>query len=349
MNLYLLFIVILSLIGIKIFIKDFNKNYMSKESTSCIKGIFILIVFYSHLVTYTVIQKSKDFMMLNLRNFLGQLMVTMFLFYSGYGIYESIKRKKQDYVKSIPVKRILITLFNFDIAVLSFVIINQFLGRVYSLKNILLSFVGWEGIGNSNWYIFGILFMYLITYISFTFFDKDNKKALVSCWLLTLLFVLFMSVHKEDYWFNTLFCYPLGLTYSYYKDKIEKKLFNNKKYLMALGVSLIAFLVFRELIPIDWIYYQCMSIFFCIVLILITMKVNIHNRILKWLGDNLFWLYILQRIPMLILTKIGYSIHAYRFTFICFCITVFMSFIYSFVFNIINKKILDLLKIEKKI
>ncbi len=348
MNLYLLFIVVLSLIGIKFFIKDFNKEYLSKDTTSSIKGIFILIVFYSHLVTYTIIQRSKDFMMLEVRNFLGQLMVTMFLFYSGYGIYESIKKKKKEYVKSIPTKRILITLFNFDIAIISFIIVNHFLNRVYPLKNILLSFIGWEGIGNSNWYIFGILIMYLITYLSFTFFDKDNKKALISNWVLTIIFVLFMSVYKEDYWYNTLFCYPLGLTYSYFKDKIEKVLFNNKKYFIALLVVLFSFVAFRGLTATDWIYYQLMSMAFCLLIVLLTMKISVKNKYLKWFGDNLFWLYILQRIPMLVLTKYGYASHAYRFALASFVITILMALCYSFVFNRVNEKILTLFKVKKK-
>lgn len=63
MNIYLLFIILISLIGIKIYFKDFNENYLSKENTSCIKGIFILIVFYSHLCAYIPIQKAKDGLM----------------------------------------------------------------------------------------------------------------------------------------------------------------------------------------------------------------------------------------------------------------------------------------------
>ena len=31
-------------------------------------------------------------------DYLGQLMVALFLFYSGYGIYEAIKRKGYEYV-----------------------------------------------------------------------------------------------------------------------------------------------------------------------------------------------------------------------------------------------------------
>lgn len=40
----------------------------------------------------------------------GQLIVVMFLFYSGYGVMESVRSKGTAYIKSIPFKRVLSTL-----------------------------------------------------------------------------------------------------------------------------------------------------------------------------------------------------------------------------------------------
>ncbi len=340
MNLYLLFIIGISLFGIKFFFRDFNENYLSKESTSCIKGIFILIVFYSHLETYTTMIPSKDSLMWSVRIFLGQLMVTLFLFYSGYGVYESIKKKKKKYIDSIPMKRIFITLLNFDIAVLTFLIVNYFLGTTFPIKRILLSLIGWNSVGNSNWYIFGILGLYLITYLAFQFFDNNKKAALVLTWVLTLFFILFLSKYKPAYCYTTLLCYPFGMTYSYYKDKIEKTLFNNKKYILACIISFFAFYVFRLFRTNGWFYFECMSIMFCILVVLFTMKANINNCFLKWCGDNLFWFYILQRIPMLVLKSIGYNNHAYRFAFLCFVISIIITFIYSKIMKFVNEKII---------
>lgn len=343
MNIYLLLIIILMLIGSKIFIKDFNPNYLSKETTSSIKGIFILIVFYSHLVSYTIVQKSKDFLMLRLRNSLGQLMVTMFLFYSGYGVYESIKKNKTKYIKSIPTKRVLITLFHFIIAVALYEIVNPFIGRSLPLKNNILSFIGWESVGNSNWYIFGILFMYIITYFSFMFFDKDNKKAILSTWISVIVFCMFMALYKDDYWFNTLLCYPLGITYSFYKDKIEKVMLDNKKYYIGLIACFISFVVFYKYRKINWIFFQFLSMIFSILLVFITMKFNINNKVLKWLGDNLFWMYILQRIPMLIFRYVGLAKYEYKFAIACLISTVILSFIFSKIFKKIDEKILSII------
>ena len=118
MNIYLLFIVIISLFGIKIYFKDYNKDYIDKNNSSYIKGIFILVVFASHIIQYAKYNKPLDKVGLNFLLEFGQLMVTMFLFYSGYGVYESIKNKGKQYVNSMPKKRILNTLINFDLSVL---------------------------------------------------------------------------------------------------------------------------------------------------------------------------------------------------------------------------------------
>lgn len=258
-------------------------------------------------------------------------MVTLFLFYSGYGVYESIKKKKSAYVSTIPKKRIFKTLFNFDIAVLSFLILNIILKRSYPIKNIVLSFVGWEGIGNSNWYIFGVLIMYTITYLSFKLFDKDDKKSIKLIWILSLVFILFMNVYKDDYWFNTLLCFSLGLSYSYHKKDIEKLILgDNKKYTIVLVLSIITFLILKKYQNQGYMYYELLSMSFVITFILATMKINFNSPILKWFGDNLFWVYILQRIPMLTLKNFGYVGHPYRFALLSFIVTIVLTIIYKF-------------------
>lgn len=346
MNLYLIGIIISTLIGIKLFFKDFNKDYLSRENTTCIKGIFILIVFYSHLCTYMAYQPSKDGVMMFVRNFLGQLMVTMFLFYSGYGVYESIKKKKDKYINSIPKKRVLKTLINFDIAVLTFAIINYIMGVSYGLKETLLAFTGWGCIGNSNWYIFAILCLYITTYASFTIFEKDYKKALMLNWVLTIPTMIAICVYRGpgySYCYNTLICYPLGLTYSYYKDAINKLMFNNKKYIIVLLLTLISFMAFKKLDLTNTVNYSLLSIAFVILIVLVTMKINLKSPILKWCGDNLFWLYILQRIPMMILKRTGYVTgNAYRYALICFVATLIMSALYSKLTKILHEKILKI-------
>ena len=329
MNLYFLFIVVLSLFGAKFFLKKFNYDYLSKKNTTCVKGIFILIVFYSHLVTYIDSIYSKDFIMLNFRNFLGQLMVTMFLFYSGYGVFESIKKKRQNYIDSMLRNRIFKTWINFFVAVLSFYFLGVFFNDNFSLLKVILSFVGWETLGNSNWYVFSILFMYFFTYVSFKIYNDDYKKGIFLNLFLMVLFVMLLRFYKGEYWFNTIICYFFGILYSYNKENIEHILFNNSKYIFCLFISIFTFITFMQYSKYNFIFYGLYSISFVFLIILITLKIQINNVILKWFGDNLFWIYILQRIPMILFKKIGLSIYPYKYSFIVFVSTLILTFLYK--------------------
>ena len=183
MNLYLIFIALLMLIGIKVYFKGFNPNFMSKKHTANVKGIFVLIIFYSHFVTYSTILMSKDFAMLNVRNWLYQLMVAPFLLYSGYGIYESIKKKSQEYVDSMPKNRILKVWLHMAFCVGLFILMDHYLGVKIDPKKAALAFTGWVDFENSNWYIFVILCLYAVSYMAFNIFKKDHNSAQVSYFL----------------------------------------------------------------------------------------------------------------------------------------------------------------------
>lgn len=143
---YILLIIISSRI-------DNNNDYLSPEKTTTIKGIFIVLVFFSHFNSYVMYSNTLDNVYVKIIGYVGQAMVAPFLFYSGYGVMEQITKKGNSYIKSIPIKRFLVTMIKFDLAVFLFYIINIFLNNTISLKKILLSFIGWDSLGNSNWYI----------------------------------------------------------------------------------------------------------------------------------------------------------------------------------------------------
>lgn len=150
-----------------------NENFLSRDTTTAIKGIFAIVILFSHTRQYLGPTIMESGMNLNQYNtiynislsLIGQLMVVMFLVYSGYGLVESYKNKKGTYVKGFLKKRVLKTLVHFDIAVILFLIVALILGHEYSAKEFLLSFIGWESIGNSNWFVFDIIILYLIAIV----------------------------------------------------------------------------------------------------------------------------------------------------------------------------------------
>ena len=59
-----------------------------------INGFFVGLILFSHFNSYVTTNMKFDSIYYYIFDKIGQLMVTTFLFYSGYGIYESIKSKK---------------------------------------------------------------------------------------------------------------------------------------------------------------------------------------------------------------------------------------------------------------
>lgn len=184
---FLLYLIIIFwvIFGLKFYRQNYYVGYLSKEQTNSIKGFFIVVVFCRHIAPYLA-DSGYDFSMLGDNLFrwidgrIGQLLVVMFLFYSGYGVMESIKNKGEIYIDSIPHRRLITTLLNFDVAVGIFLVVNICLGIHYETKDIVLAFIGWKSIGNSNWYIFVILCCYFSTFLAYKIFARiNNNRSLI--------------------------------------------------------------------------------------------------------------------------------------------------------------------------
>ena len=321
----------------------FNKNginlsFLSKEETLPIKGLFVILVFFRHFRGYVDMDHgllNHLFVMLDSRS--SQLIVTLFLFYSGYGIFEQIKNNKQ-YPKKIIFHRFFPTYINFAICVLIYYIISIFNDKKFSLYEIFTSFIGWNSyFGNSNWFMFVTFCLYITIFISFIIYDKNNlNKLLLNLSVfnfLTILLVLVLYKTKSHYWYNTIFCFNLGMFYSFFKNKIEIICSLQKKYLIILVSSLILFLVTFFLIETQSPLFIIKALLFCILFILVQMKFSLTNsRIFAELGKHVFSVYMLQRISFIILSYFNLDKNIYLFFFTTFIMTIIIAFLYDFIY-----------------
>lgn len=111
---------------------NFNRA-LNKEQTTCINGIFVLFVFLSHFGQYETMPWNGVLLAI------GQLMVAPFLFYSGYGIMEQIKRRGIVYIDSMPRKRILKFYIHFCMALCIYLFLSFLLRKEYSFVRIIVS------------------------------------------------------------------------------------------------------------------------------------------------------------------------------------------------------------------
>lgn len=336
----------------------FNKNgkyndYMSQEQTIAIRGIFACIIFASHLRGYITLSGAMDSVYNNILSLIGQCMVSVFFFYSGYGIMQGYKNKK-GYEQTFLKKRLFFTWFHFIIAVMLYQIVNLLLDIHYPAKMVLLSFTGWESVGNSNWFMFDTFLLYIFVWLSFKLVsyitkEDENKQKCFVVWITIFTILLIFMLHrlKETWWYDTLLCFPLGVLYSRYQEFVNQSLKSTWRYSLFGLISILAFSVFYKMG--NFISYNVCACFFVLTITWFTMKFKIHNKFLNWLGVHSFYIYIYMRIPMIILSKTKIlAEHRYLFAIISLLATLVIAWIMAKVQKILDGRLQQMIMKERK-
>ncbi len=333
---------------------QFQKEYISKSTTANIKGIFVILIFFSHYTQYVTLGGPYDDAYLALRTHLNQMVVVMFLFYSGFGIMRSIQKKGRAYIRSRLPERFRKVWLQFAAAVLLFLITGLFLGKKFTADHVLLSFVGWDSIGNSNWYIFDTLIAYILLFLAFLIFPlplksrkaqehpletekpKDELSQYLGCAAFTVLIILFiyvmMAAGRSRYWYNTIFIFPMGCWYAIFQERIEKLIMRNDFwYVLCVLVNTVIYVFSYERRWTGGIeMYTVWACSFTAMIVLFTMKCSVSGNLLSWFGQHVFSVYILQRIPMMILDRLGLAeTHKYVFLILSFLITILMAMLFD--------------------
>lgn len=331
---YLLGIMVLLFSGAELYSTGmFHKDYLSKDNTTGVRGVFVLLIVAAHLRQYVSFDSVWDTYFLTAIRFMDQGIVCLFLFYSGYGIGEAVKRKGLSYVKKMPLSRILPTLLNFDIAIVLYLAVNAALGTTFPLKTILKSLIAVTSVGNSNWYIFAILVCYAVTCLVFMAVRGNRSLATVLITLALLGYVILLSARKpsEGWWYNTIFCYPLGLIYSEHRERIEMFVFSETsryRYGILLTIMLVLALLLKPY-RTHLVIYEIWSLIFTMAVVLLSAKIRIENRWLLWVGRHTFEIYILQRIPMMLLKHFGLDVRPHLFVMLSVVLVLAMAYLFG--------------------
>lgn len=353
MIIFLIILLIICLVGSKYDFRNGFNDYCSMEKTNSAKGIFVIIVFLSHLRQYiSPADNIFNTSFASFMNYTGQLMVVLFLFFSGYGIAVSFS-KKQNYVKTIPFNRIFKTWYHFAVAVCIFEFVGIITKKPYGTKQFFIALTGWESVGNSNWFIFDILVLYCITYIIFTVTKKKNIQTGII--LTTLLSAVATAVlyyaGKDPWWYNTIMCYPAGMIFSLKKDRIDAFL-SKKNYSrpFCFGILFIIFtlLKFGYDKTKNELLFIVTAIIFAFAYVMLMSVISVDNKILRFFGNHIFSIYILQRIPMGILSSLGLNKNTVLFSVSCLILTIFISVLFDKTMNYSDKIISNIINKFKK-
>jgi len=311
---------------------EFYEDYLCPKNTTTINAIFSVLIILSHAVQYVKLNGPLDQPYFEMRSWLGQLVVVTYLFFSGFGIMESIKKKGRSYVKGMPTQRFLRLWYQFALMIGMYIVLNLVMGRELDLANTLWAFTGYTSLGNSNWYMLATFLMYIFVYVAFMVSGKFKWLGVLLTTALTVGYIGLMinTEFLETRYYDTIFCFPLGMIYSVVKPKIDKLLMKNDVIWTTAMVVMVAALMYCSRHRFDTIYYR--MAFYAIAPVMVSvmmMKVNISSSILDWFGRHIFSFFMLQRIPMLFLRHLGFTKEPYLFIIASFFATILLATLFD--------------------
>ena len=178
-----------------------SDEFMSKDYTTSLRGVCALAIMLCHI-------RITNFAPLNVFNYLGNPIVGIFFFLSGYGMLTRIKQIGIDnYMNGFILKRC-VPLFVEYIFVWIFNFVCMFLvsGNFNFLKEIITP---------HSWFIIMIEVLYIVFHIGYKLF-KDNLKGLiifVTIFELALIIAL-SAFGVDEFWYLSLLCFSGGMIYS---------------------------------------------------------------------------------------------------------------------------------------
>jgi len=296
MIIYVLIVIAMALPKLKITAYGINPNYIAKNSTNAIKGFFILLIFASHFCNpiSNMLSAPLDAAYWRLRVFLGQMVVAMFLFYSGYGIFMSASEKGHQYINGFVKRRILPILLVYDLSQIIFFAIQTALGKNYSLSDFFLSLIAWKSFGNDNWYIFVIITLYFSALIVMKCFEDKSRRVVALTILCVFLIEFFITAGKGKNWYNTIMCFPLGAAFCVAKPTMDQFLAKGCNYFVAFITILAGFLLSHRFWYVNIAIYELTAMLFALLTVLITMKVDIRSPFLQYCGKHLQGLFLIH-------------------------------------------------------
>lgn len=217
-----------------------DNSAFSKETFQSLKGYLAVCVLIHHVHQFNglLADTSLNYPLL----LLGHLAVVLFMFMSGFGLYESYKNKGEEYIKKFPRNRILTFFIMYSFFAIIYTVYEIITGGAVTPLLILQTFTYGNTVISFGWYLQLSLLLYIVFFLVFVI---RSPKWIHSLLLLLLAFAflsvnLFMNRPYNVYVIVISFLF--GIIASLHKEKIEDGL---KKYsVLVFILSLTAFCIF---------------------------------------------------------------------------------------------------------
>ena len=324
MYIFLIVLAVILLFGARVSkFREWQEDPLGLEVSKMIQGFSAVAIIIHHLTQAL----EEDAGILAPFSEFGVLFVGVFFFFSGYGLYTSLKTKP-DYLKGFLKKRLSTILVPFYTCNLIFVLAICICGVKLEPMEALAVISGWSLINTHMWYIIEIAILYLAFFAIYRLIkNRTAATAVMGLFVVLMMAGSLMLCHGEDYscqywfmgewWYNSSFLFVVGILVSQHAGDLRN--IARKTYALMLivfaGLTAAFGLQTRYALntwsywseepgvdPAYWDKIRCLAfqlpwiMSFVFVLILVMMKVRFGNRVLKFLGAISLELYLIHNL-----------------------------------------------------
>ena len=322
-----------------------NDDYLSITTSRVYKGLLALVVVFHHLA-----QRTKNGVLFHPFSGVGYLAVSVFFFFSGYGLQKSYM-KSEDYKRRFLLYRLPKVLIPYIIVTFLYWIMNFIMGDIYTIKEIIITAII-EGlpIDSNSWYIISIIAFYSVFWVLMLLFQKHYFLMILGACLWYILYVIYcLKMGYGEYWFNASHLLIVGMFWAIYEKKILDIIEGHYFFITVTIWLFFCFLICMSnkiflLIPIKGIGFICTvlkAILFTVGVLLFSLKFKVSNQILDFLGKISFEIYMLHGLFITILR----SNIIYIYNELLWCVLVLLCTIpFAFMMHIVFNSILKIYK-----
>ena len=304
-----------------------NDDYTSLERTKVLQGVAALLIALHHMAQKTCAPWHPAIYMvhgLDLFVQMGYMLVGIFLFCSGMGLYKSYKAKP-GYLRGFFRRRVLPIVIAFYLSEFIYTAIRLAMGEKMDIKTLLWYLSGLHMANFNAWYVIVIPFFYMAFWAAFRFIRREGA-ALCCVFLFTLGYTLLGALidHQNDWWmrgewwYNSIILFPLGLLFAKYEARVTAVFKKGYPLWLALSFAGLLLLHWQTQWMNDhgvWGYYgewgdplkvqhrlmtaglQWLAVIcFVAFALLLTMKLRLGNRALGWLSGFTLQFYLMHGI-----------------------------------------------------
>jgi peptidoglycan/LPS O-acetylase OafA/YrhL len=322
-----------------------ENHFFDIPTTISLRGIAVLFLLFGHLSIKCLQQK----MFFNLG---GYWAVIIFLFISGYGLYQSyqLNNKKMGFWK----KRILKLYIPLWITLAFFIILDNVLINLHHpLPEIILNFLGFHlndilvRVNAVAWFVEYVMVLYFIFWIVSKFSFSEKLKLTVLFCLCFSIYIMIRLTPLRNYhsiWLPYTIVFPIGVLFGKYQNIIRtflsRKIRNRLLLIIPTFISILVFYKWDEIVPVGGSdVFRPIALIIPIILVSALIEtLNYQSSFLLFLGSYSYEIYLLHAPFMVKYDFFLYRKPLFASFFAYFFALLILSYILAKVSNIVNRR-----------